>query len=213
MLEAGNFLLDTLSSPFGVVSTLCAAWNVNNIGDSFDANYELLLDVNPVSYHHGSSQDLQISYMSSRPKVQSGNVNFPCRALRLGGGFADIFCGKSRSSHFLVTVKVFERMVLSRADDLAVRSEAAILQLLNSTEHPNSHIVVFHDYFKESMMYYLVTENVLSSELLWVLGRSKTKFYNEGRIRYILLGIIKAIAHCHENDIIHRFSRVSRINE
>ncbi len=84
------------------------------------------------------------------------------------------------------------------------KSEVGILKILN---HP--HIVKLLDFYENDEMIVII-EELCDSNLLQVL--EEVKQLSEQETFSIIKQLLSAIAHCHEKNIIHRYSLIFLFN-
>lgn len=118
--------------------------------------------------------------------------------LKLGdGGFASVYRAVQRRTDDVVAVKVFDRRSMSPAEQTALHQEKSILLRL---AHP--HIIKCLDIFEEPSSFYIVMELVSGGELFARLAHKKS--YSEEEARNVIVTLLSAIRHCHDNHIVHR---------
>jgi serine/threonine protein kinase len=114
------------------------------------------------------------------------------------GGFATVFKAHQKRTAELVAVKVFDRRTMTQQEQQNLHQEKAILLRLS---HP--HIIKCLDIFEEPTSFFIVMELVTGGELFDRLAHKKN--YSEEEARNVILILLSAIRHCHDNDIVHRY--------
>ncbi len=113
------------------------------------------------------------------------------------GTFGVVYLSTSLAEKRVVAVKVVKRVNLSIEDEVALRSEANIVCTVS---HPN--IVRGYDFFEEEKNIYLILEYLAGGELFDRIV--KKTYYNEKEARDLVLILLLAIKHLHDQNIIHR---------
>ncbi|CAK4722074.1 unnamed protein product [Aphanomyces euteiches] len=115
--------------------------------------------------------------------------------------------GKGRFSHVreaahlvtgeLFAVKIIDKTQLGATEKELLRTEIAILKLVN---HP--HIIRLQDVFENKHHIYIVTELLTGGELFnKIVGRSR---YTEAESRMVMKPLFESVAYLHEMGIVHR---------
>lgn len=104
----------------------------------------------------------------------------------------------SRVDKRCVAIKVIPRANLKPATEAGIRREAEILRHLH---HKN--IVKSYDFVESDTHLNVVLERIDGGELFDRI--IKKKFYNEKEARDLAVVMLKAIKHCHDHKIVHRY--------
>lgn len=113
------------------------------------------------------------------------------------GAFSIVKEGTHKQTRQSYAIKVVSKAQLSREDEVALKDEIDVLNLLD-----HEHIIRLFDVFEESSYYYLVTEKMGGGELFdRIVSKS---FYNEKEARNTCKIIFHALAYCHSRGIAHR---------
>jgi serine/threonine protein kinase len=118
------------------------------------------------------------------------------------GAFSLVRLATNRATNDKVAIKIVDRKNLPADDEESLRSEVEILQKMN---HPN--IVRCFDFFEEEKNFYVVMEYLDGGELFDRIV--KKTCYNEKEARDLVATLLKAIKHCHDNDVVHRYYKLS----
>jgi serine/threonine protein kinase len=113
------------------------------------------------------------------------------------GAFASVYKATQRRTLESVAVKVFDRKNMTQQDQLTLHQEKTILLRLS---HP--HIIKCLDIFEEPSSFFIVMDLVTGGELFERLAHKKN--YSEEEARNVIVILLSAIRHCHDNDIVHR---------
>ena len=97
-----------------------------------------------------------------------------------------------------MAIKVISKQKLSKEEIEALHDEVAILQNL---DHPN--IVKYYETYDDVKFIYLVMELCSGGELFEKLT-SNVQPFNEQQAAVIMDKLLKAIIHCHRQNIVHR---------
>ncbi|MGB9846111.1 MAG: Stk1 family PASTA domain-containing Ser/Thr kinase [Desulfotomaculales bacterium] len=115
-----------------------------------------------------------------------------------GGGMALVYKGRDRFLNRLVTIKILRPEFTADKDFIACFQREA--QAIARLSHPN--IVSIYDVGQEDSIYFLVMEYVHGDNLKAIV-KKEGPLAPEKAVR-IALQICEALAHAHENNIIHR---------
>jgi serine/threonine protein kinase len=117
---------------------------------------------------------------------------------RLGSGrFSDVYKAVEISSGFEWAVKIVEKTRLADSEREMLRSEVAIMRLLN---HPN--VVQMKEVFEDKSKMYLVMELVEGGELFDLI-RTK-RVFTEFTAFHITRQLLQIVKYLHEAGIVHR---------
>lgn len=97
-----------------------------------------------------------------------------------------------------VAIKKIARASLKLSTEAGIRRESEILRHLH---HKN--IVKSYDFIESDTHFYVVLERINGGELFDRI--LKKKCYNEKEARDLAVVILKAIKHCHDHKIVHRW--------
>ena len=97
-----------------------------------------------------------------------------------------------------VAIKVISKSKLSPEEINELRDEVAILQ---SLDHPN--IVKYFETYDDVKYIYLVMELCSGGELIEKLS-DKSFHFSELKAAEVIQKLVRALIHCHANNIIHR---------
>jgi calcium/calmodulin-dependent protein kinase I len=112
------------------------------------------------------------------------------------GAFGTVCRGTHRSTQKSVAVKVVRRDRLQPNADVAILRE---VHLHGSLKHDS--IIPIVDFFMEDQCYFIVMELMEGGDVFDRIGSLKQ--YNEEIARDLCTKLLKAVAHCHENNIVH----------
>ena len=137
---------------------------------------------------------LRLSQAARNSKLE----DFYVLSERIGSGrFSDVFKALERSSSFEWAVKVIEKTRLSSEEHEMLRSEVAIMRLLN---HPN--VVQMKEVFEDKGKMYLIVELVEGGELF---DRIRTKrVFTEFTAFHVTRQLLQTVKYLHEAGIVHR---------
>lgn len=157
--------------------------------EPIDLRYTLACDQNSLSNKEIESR----LFFSLKLFIRTG-----CFLFQLGeGAFSIVKEGTHKQTRQSYAIKVVSKAQLSREDEVALKDEIDVLNLLD-----HEHIIRLFDVFEESSYYYLVTEKMGGGELFdRIVSKS---FYNEKEARNTCKIIFHALAYCHSRGIAHR---------
>jgi serine/threonine protein kinase len=113
------------------------------------------------------------------------------------GKFARVYKATKRASSEVFAVKVVNKSGLTKAELELLRTEVAILKLV---QHP--HIIRLENVFETSLELYIVMELLEGGELFNnLVGRSR---FNEDEARNLIKPLVESIAYLHSLGIVHR---------
>ncbi len=98
---------------------------------------------------------------------------------------------------YKVAIKVITKSKLSPEEIDALHVEVSILQ---NVDHPN--IVKYYETYEDDRFIYLVMENCPNGELLDKF--SQNQHMNENMAAEAIEKIVRALIHCHKQNIVHR---------
>ena len=104
--------------------------------------------------------------------------------------------GLHRQSQKVVAIKCINRRQLQPSIDVGILRE---VRIIGSLKH--EYICPIIDFFIEDEFYYIVLEYMEGGDVFDRVGQL-TK-YNEEMARDLCFKLLKAVAHCHENNIAH----------
>ena len=86
------------------------------------------------------------------------------------------------------------------------------IEVLNRIDHPN--VVKLHEMFEDAQNFYMVLELMKGGSLQSRLvdHQQKVGKLTESEIHKIIQPIVDAMAYCHEENIVHRDLKVSRLS-
>jgi len=117
---------------------------------------------------------------------------------RLGlGKFSDVYLAKERITDFKWAVKIIDKTRLNDAEKELLRSEIAILKLLN---HPN--VVEMKEVFEDKAKMYVVLELAEGGELFE--RSSQKRVFSEYMAYHVTKQLLETIKYLHEMGIVHR---------
>jgi len=115
------------------------------------------------------------------------------------GAFGKVFLSESIANPaFKVAIKVLNKSKLGNQID-SIKEEVSILQKL---DHPN--IVKYYETYIDTKYLYLVMEYCPGGELFEKIASQKDQLFNESEACVIMEKLLRAINHCHANNIVHR---------
>jgi len=112
------------------------------------------------------------------------------------GSCGTVFRAMHRESRDVVAVKAIQRSKISASDDLSIMNEIFIMCLL---DHPQ--IIKVIDFFEEPDWYLIVMELMAGGDLFDKIANRPC--YNENDARKVCEKILKALNHCHLNNVAH----------
>lgn len=117
---------------------------------------------------------------------------------RLGTGkFSDVYLGVELATNFHWAIKVLEKKKLSEHERELLRSEVAIMRLLN---HPN--VVQMKEVFEDRGKMYLVMELIEGGELFERIRQKKV--FSEFSAFHITRQLLETVKYLHDVGIVHR---------
>jgi calcium/calmodulin-dependent protein kinase I len=114
------------------------------------------------------------------------------------GGYAEVRTAISKIDRREVAVKTINRAGLKASTEAGIRREAELLRHLH---HKN--IVKSYDFLESPLHLHVVLERIDGGELFDRIIKKKT--FNEQEARDIAVKILKAIKHCHDHKVVHRY--------
>jgi serine/threonine protein kinase len=112
------------------------------------------------------------------------------------GKFSEVFTALEKDTGEIYAVKVIDKRILNELERELMRSELAILKLIN---HPN--VVKLIDIFDERHKTYVVMDLVQGGELFEYLRKQRV---GEGFAQHVIKEILETVKYLHQFGIIHR---------
>lgn len=117
---------------------------------------------------------------------------------RLGSGkFSDVYLAKERITDYKWAVKIIDKTRLNEAEKELLRSEIAILKLLN---HPN--VVEMKEVFEDKTKMYVVLELAEGGELFERIRQKRV--FSEYMAYHVTKQLLETVKYLHEMGIVHR---------
>lgn len=161
---------------------------------------EIKRERSTVKQHSYKSQTIQAKVASKMQGVHELKMNYKIedRQIVLGSGaFGKVFLSNSiHNKDLYVAIKVLDKDKL-KYDLGLVMAEVAVL---NKLDHPN--IVKYIETYNDYKFIYLVMEYIKGKQLFKYLAEQTD--HSEKRTCGYMLDIVRAIAHCHAQNVIHR---------
>lgn len=120
------------------------------------------------------------------------------RQILLGkGAFGKVFLSQSvHNSNLNVAIKVLDKEQMKYDLELLMQE----VDVLRKLDHPN--IVKYYETYNDYKFIYLVMEYIKGKVLFKYLAEQKD--HSEKRTCGYMLDIVRAIAHCHAQNVMHR---------
>ena len=137
--------------------------------------------------------------MNSRLRAKELKKQYNIELKPLGeGSFGKVFKASNKSdSSMKVAVKVINKHGLDEDDLLSISREVAIME---QVDHPN--IVKYYETYDDVKYIYLVMELCTGGELFEEI--EKRDMLKESSAAEYMIKLIRALHHCHSQNIIHR---------
>ena len=139
-------------------------------------------------------------YVDSKANVQQLKDAYDIDMKVLGAGsFGKVFLAKSKKDASIkVAVKVIKKTHLSAEDLLGLRREVSIM---SKVDHPS--IVKYYETYDDKRYIYLVMELCTGGELFTKITETG-KPMKEAEAAVEMSKLLRALQHCHSQNIIHR---------
>lgn len=113
------------------------------------------------------------------------------------GKFSDVYSALEMSTNLEWAIKVVEKKRLNEQEREMMRSEVAIMRLLN-----HNNVVQMKEVFEDKLKMYLITELVEGGELFDRIRHKKV--FSEYTSFYIIRQLLDAVKYLHDVGIVHR---------
>lgn len=115
------------------------------------------------------------------------------------GSFGKVFLGTNlKDKSMKVAIKVLDKSKMDQDELDSVNTE---IQLMSTVDHPN--ICTYYETYDDKKYIYLVMELCTGGEIMKAIAEDSTK-QNEPFISLQFLKLLRALEHCHSQNIIHR---------
>ena len=168
----------------------------NEHGFSITHQYE---GFRPVSFWVGTKSERDMWVLRLRMAAKSRRMeDYYELKERLGSGkFSDVYSAVERETDYRWAVKMIEKKNLNDSEREMLRSEIAILKLLN---HPN--VVEMKEVFEDKNYVYVVMELVEGGELFDSIR--KKRVFSEYMAYHIIKQLLETVKYLHDVGIVHR---------
>jgi calcium-dependent protein kinase len=139
-------------------------------------------------------------FIQSKATVDKLKQQYDINMKVLGSGsYGKVFLAKNREDNSIkIAIKVMNKRDMSEEDLLSLRREVQIMQ---QVDHPN--IVKYYETYDDKKYIYLCMEYCSGGDLFKQIT-DRGKPMTEREVAFMLEKLLKALHHCHSQNIIHR---------
>lgn len=146
-----------------------------------------------------SVKEKKKEYVDSKANVEALKNRYDINMKVLGSGsYGKVFLAEDKKDSSKIAIKVIKKSGMSEDDLLGLKREVAIM---TQVDHPN--IVKYYETYDDKKYIYLCMELCSGGELFQRVVDTNQPM-SEKEVSIQMAKLLRALQHCHSQDIIHR---------